>query len=226
MKYSGLSSGEIQRLAASFVAGSLATYGVATALGYLPWWFGPELRSWNREFWDSPACELLDKLDNDPDFKLYRPLESNRNFLTTGPHSDSTPNTRVRRVLYYSRKHKLLKGVVHFGADTEGPPRCVHGGCTAAFLDAVAGVAAYRTNRMPCLTVNLSINYKEKIPLGSQLGVECKHESSEGLRKSSFSFRLYNLRDENKVYADGTAIFINAIVPSRKKGLPPFLSLK
>jgi len=217
---------DLQRVAAGFAIGSAATVGVCTALGFLPLWFGPELRSWNREFWDEPAAQLIEELDNDPNFELYRVQESNRNFLQTGPQPDSTPDRRIRRVLYFSRKEKLVRGVVHFGADLEGPPRSVHGGCTAAFLDAVAGVAAYRTNRAPCLTASLHINYREKIPLGSQLGVECKHESSEGWRKSRFSYRLYNLRDPKRVYADGDALFINAVIPSNKKGLPPFLALK
>jgi len=207
--------------------GSVATIGVLTALGYLPIWFGPEPRAWNREFWDKPACELLDELDSaDSTFVLYRPLESVRNFLQTGPHPDSTANRRIRRVLYFSRQLKMTRGVVHFGADVEGPPRCVHGGATAAFLDAVAGVTAYRTNRMPCVTANLNINYREKIPLGSQLGVECKHERDEGLRKSWYSFKLYSLRDPEKIFADGTGLFINAVMPSSKTGLPPFLAIK
>jgi acyl-coenzyme A thioesterase PaaI-like protein len=222
----GLTSRELQRNIVSFSLGSAATVGICTILGYLPLWFGPELRMWNREFWDAPACELLDKLDADPNFSLYRAVESNRNFLQTGPHPDSTPDRRVRRVLYFSRKERTVLGVVHFGADVEGPPRSVHGGCTAAVLDAVAGVAAYRTNRMPCVTANLNVNYREKIPLGSQLGVECKHESSDGLRKSRFSFKLFSLRDPEKVYANGDALFINAVIPSNKKGLPPFLALK
>lgn len=224
--YPGLSSRQLRGAVAWFAAGSAAAYGIGAALGYLPLWFGPELRSWNREFWDAPAAALLDELDKDPNFYLYRAQESTRNFLLTGPHPDSTPDRRVRRVLYYSRSQGLLRGVVHFGADCEGPPRCVHGGCTAAVLDAVAGVAAYRTARMPCVTANLSVNYREKIPLGSQLGVECRHEGNDGIRKSRFSFKLYSLRDPEKIYADGTALFINAVIPSNRKGLPPFLALK
>ena len=222
----GISTNELQRNIASFLLGSAVTVGACTALGYLPLWFGPELRSWNREFWDAPAAKLLDLLDADPEFSIYRPLESNRNFLSTGPYPDSTPSRRVRRVFYYSRSKKMLKGVVHFGADTEGPPRCVHGGCTAAFVDAALGVAAYRTARMPCVTANLSVNYREKIPIGSQLGIEVHHLGNEGIRKSKFSFKLHSLADENKIYADGNALFINAVIPSTRKGLPPFLTLK
>lgn len=213
-----------QKHVLSFAAGSLASLGFFSALGYVPLWFGPETRAWNRAFWDSTACSFLDTMDADPDYSLYRALESTRNFLQTGPHCDTGDDRRVRRVFYFSRKNRILRGIVHFGADCEGPPRCVHGGCTAAFVDAALGVCAYRTAMMPCVTANLSVNYRDKIPLGSQLGIECKYESSEGIRKWRFTFRLYSLRDESKVYADGGALFINAVVPSNKNIVPPFLA--
>lgn len=214
--------------AAKYVAlGSAVTYGTLIFLGYLPLWFGPEVRAWSRANWDEPARRVLEELEKDPDYWRFSMQESTRNFLMTGPFEDSTPNRRVRRVVYFSRRLGKLRGVVHFGADCEGPPRCVHGGCISAVCDALLGVTAYRTARMPCVTANLNVNYRDKIPLGSQVGVECVQVAlpEGGLRKSKFSFKLYSLDDPNKVFADGDALFINAAIPSGKNGslLPAFL---
>jgi acyl-coenzyme A thioesterase PaaI-like protein len=210
---------EVARLAAAFVLGSACAMGAMNILGFLPLWFGPEVRSWNRDFWDSEACRLLDEWDSDSRYRLYRPMESTRNFLYNEPDS----SRRVRRVLYFSRSLSRLVGVVKFGADTEGPPRCVHGGCTAAVIDAVMGVAAYRTARLPCVTASLTVNYRAKIPLGTCALIEVRHLNTEG-RKSRFEMKLMSLTAKDVVFADATGLFINAIVPSTKSGgVPAFL---
>ena len=218
---------DLQKAVVCAGVGSAATVGLLTALGYLPLWFGPELKSWSKSYWGANASQFLEELERNPDFYIYRPQESNRNFIYNLPTSSEEEGSRqVRWVVYFSRKHLTLKGVVHFGPDCEGPPRSVHGGCSAAVLDAIAGIAAYRTARMPCVTANLSVNYREKIPLGSQVGVEVNHVCNEGNRKSRFTFRLFSLRNPEKTLVDGNALFINAVVPSQRSGLPPFLALK
>lgn len=61
---------------------------------------------------------------------------SSRNFLDV--HS-STPERRVIRKSYWSEQNKRVVQLVHFGADLEGPPRSVHGGCSATVVDSIMG---------------------------------------------------------------------------------------
>jgi hypothetical protein len=208
----------------SSLLSSLSTYALLIALGWCPLYFGPELQSWHKNHWGTDAISFMERhLTNNQDgYRLYRPLESTRNFLTPG--GVALP-TGIRRVLFFSRIKLILRGMVYFGSCTEGPPRNVHGGAIAAFVDAALGVAAYRTARMPCLTAQLIINYRKKVELGKELGIECRHISTEG-RKSKFQFKLFSLTNEDDIYSDGEATFVNAIAPSRKTGLPPFLALR
>lgn len=112
---------KVPRDIASFTIGSVSTIGLFQLFGYLPLFFGPEKRMWSREYWDEDALKLMDELSKSGSgFLLYRPKESDRNFLQTGPHPDSTSARRVRRVLYFNPFQKKIRGVVHFGADLEG----------------------------------------------------------------------------------------------------------
>jgi hypothetical protein len=207
-------------LLASFFGG-LSTYAILAALGFAPLYFGPELRAWHKSNWGADAIAFIDTCLRDG-YRLYRALESTRNFLTPG--GVALPDG-IRRVLLFSREKLTLKGVVYFGARCEGAPRITHGGALAAFIDAALGVAAYRTARMPCLTAQLIINYRKKVELGQELGIECNHVFTQG-RKSKFQFRLFSLQHQDVVHCDGEATFINAFFPSRKTGLPPFLPLR
>lgn len=227
----------LARDAACATVSSLATIGILQLLGHLPLFFGHEVRGWNREFWDEPACALLDELELEGSgYFLYTPRESGRNFLQTGPHPNTTSSRRVRRAVYYNPFLKKIRGVVHFGADCEGPPQCVHGGCIAAVIDAITGLCAICTCLSPCVTANLTVNYRDKTPLGSQLGVECvllQDEAEEvGLlsgvfhRKLKIHCKLFCLTDPTRVFAEGTALFVNAMLPSKSSGeiIPPFFS--
>jgi len=214
-----VSTDEALKAAAFFTLGSASAIAALTALGYLPLYFGPEQRSWGRDYWDADACALLDAWDRDSSYSLYRAMESNRNYLYMEPDTAR----RVRKVLYFNRKRSLLVGVVKFGADCEGPPRCVHGGCTAAVIDAVMGVAAYRTARMPCVTASLTVDYKAKIPLGTCVRVNVQHVETDG-RKSRFEATLSSL-DGASTYSTAQGLFINAVVPGGKNMVPAFLKM-
>jgi len=114
-------------------------------------------------------------------------------------------------MLYFDRSRGIVRGVVKFGADVEGPPRCVHGGCSAAVVDGCLGVLAYKVALMPCLTVNLNINYRNKIPLGSAVAVECKLDKIEG-KKVFLSFTVSEISSSRTILLDGTALFLKADV--------------
>lgn len=112
----------------------------------------------------------------------------------------------------------------------------MHGGCTAAVIDAITGLCAICTCLSPCVTANLTIKYLEPIPIGSQLGIDCQlvQETDQPIRLLSGAFqrklkiysKVYSLQDPTRIYAEGTALFVNAMLPSKKSGeiIPPFFS--
>lgn len=218
----------------SACSGAVLFYIYLLINGYLPLWFGPEWRDWSKHYWNEQANEIMKKLVSEQGYSIYKPKESTRNFLSV---LNSTPDRRIRRALFFNRNEGRLIGLLHFGADVEGPPRCVHGGAIAAIIDAVLGVCAYRTARLPCLTANLTVNYVDKLPLGATCLIECWHVSSDGVlvsdkenvknptisRKLVFEFKLTSLSGK-KIFSQGSALFINAAIPNPNKSIvPPFL---
>jgi len=177
--------------------------------GYLPLWFGPERSHWSKHLEDDDqAQQAINQLEDDPGFRRFNMKPSTRNFLEV---CNSTPNRRVMKVVFIERSGLSLKGVIRFGADVEGPPRCVHGGCSAAVIDSCLGIFATHTSWSPCLTANLTVDYRDKIPLGTTVGVECRLISTEG-RKVHVSFQLYRLGSSPRcVYIDGTALFLKVL---------------
>ena len=114
-----LSRGKVTYLRGALFGGGIL-YGVLALKGYAPTWFGPENSRWSKEKWSSSAQQVLEELEEDSDFRPYTISPSTRNFINT--HS-STEARRIRSVYYFNRKQRLLIGLVHFGADCEGPPR-------------------------------------------------------------------------------------------------------
>jgi len=197
--------------ARGMVAGACLMYGALYALGIAPLYFGPERRKWSRAIEEDPvAMKFIDYLEKHGQYIRFRPRASNRNFLET--HN----KRRVSKAVFINLTESVLAGVIKFGPDTEGPPRCVHGGCSAAVVDACLGILAHHVSIIPSVTANLSVNYRKKIPLGSAVGVECKLIEKEG-RKSTFSFQLFQLTEgsceetERVVFVEGTALFLQTL---------------
>ncbi|GBG32974.1 Acyl-coenzyme A thioesterase THEM4 [Hondaea fermentalgiana] len=201
-----LSRGQVA-YARGALAGAALMWSVLYLAGYAPLWFGPERRFWARQLEDNPAAnKKLKELENDPNLWKHRMRASSRNFLEV---HESTAERRIAKVLFLNTSMTRLTGLVKFGADVEGPPRCVHGGCSAAVIDGVLGTLAQHVSIVPCLTANLDINYREKIPLGSVVGIECWHDRTEG-RKVHLLFKVYKLdeSDAAHVYIEGKALFL------------------
>lgn len=205
-------SGLVTRAQVTYARGALAGAAFMWSLlyltGYAPLWFGPERRLWYRALEDDPDGRIkLEEFENDPELWRYRLRASSRNFLEV--HS-STAERRISKALFLDKSMKRLKGLIKFGPDVEGPPQCVHGGCSAAVIDGCLGTLAQHASLVPCLTANLTINYREKIPLGSCVGIECWHDRTEG-RKVHLFFKVYNLSgstNTSNVYIEGNALFL------------------
>ncbi|XP_058862167.1 acyl-coenzyme A thioesterase THEM4-like isoform X1 [Acipenser ruthenus] len=91
----------------------------------------------------------------------------------------------------------------------EGPPGHVHGGAIATIIDSATGICAtYLTGFV--MTANLNINYRNPIPLGSVVLVECELDRTEG-RKTFVSCRITSA-DGSKLHAEATALFVSVSV--------------
>lgn len=111
----------------------------------------------------------------------YRP----RNWILS---QESDPGHRVRRMNYSFPDDNRMISLVSFGEHTEGPPGHVHGGCTASVLDALSGGVAYQAVKRPIVTANLSVNYRNGVPLESSFVADGVVTRIEG-RKIFIRFR-------------------------------------
>ena len=211
---------DIAKTAVLVGAGSGITYATMLATGHAPLWFGPERREWSSDQWGAHANRVMAELTASASYALHMPRSSDRNYLAAEPDS----HRRVRRALFYSSEERCARGVVKFGADVEGPPRHVHGGCIAATADQLMGIFVMRLWMFPVVTASLTVDYREKIPLGSQLGFEIHAAEGSDLRKSTVLLRFFSVDPsdgpaESRVFAEARAVFVNTLLPSAVKSL-------
>jgi hypothetical protein len=198
-------SGATTTLAAYFALGATATYGAGRTLGYLPGWFGPERSHWNSLEWSKEAQHAIAQFETDA------------TYTCTARVYDGKGARRVRFARYFSLTEKAIKGVVKFGSDCEGPPRCVHGGCTAATANQIAIDLASNLLGFPvAYSSNLNVDYLIKIPLGSQLGFDCVLSENEQLASRIVTkVRFFSLSKPDQVFAQARVLFENVQCVSR-----------
>tara|TARA_Y100000590_G_scaffold451854_1_gene593990 strand:- start:546 stop:965 length:420 start_codon:yes stop_codon:yes gene_type:complete len=79
-----------------------------------------------------------------------------------------------------------------------------HGGFIAAFIDAGAGTAAYRTaNQNPCVTISLEIKFISPVKLGQDLIGKTKIQK----KTKSMIFLTCELSTDNKIVATASGIW-------------------
>eukprot|EP01013_Petalomonas_cantuscygni_P025680 TRINITY_DN47732_c0_g1_i1.p1 TRINITY_DN47732_c0_g1~~TRINITY_DN47732_c0_g1_i1.p1 ORF type:complete len:273 (-),score=34.02 TRINITY_DN47732_c0_g1_i1:36-854(-) len=100
----------------------------------------------------------------------------------------STTERRVRSAATWFPEARRAVTIVAYGEDTQGPPDHVHGGCSASVVDAVCGLVAFRSTG-PAMTVNLNVNYRNPVPVGSAVVVDAWLASQSG-RKLDIRFRV------------------------------------
>lgn len=86
----------------------------------------------------------------------------------------------------------------------QGAPGMAHGGATAAILDEAMGAAAYYAGR-PGMTITMTVNYLQPVPLNTLLLLEAWVERIDG--KKTYTAALLRLPD-SAVAVRATAIFI------------------
>jgi len=188
-------------IAIGTAVGATATIAYGVATGRVPMWFGPERARWSALGWDDGEARLITALSSATGSVCDHGMHSTRNFVYCGPN----PERRIRAQYFFFPAERKLTGVAHFGADCEGPPRCVHGGAIAALADSALGKCAHHCG-FKCVTVNLNVNYRRFIGLGSGILMESFFEREEG-RKIYLRF-LFRSLDGLTTHAEGTALFL------------------
>ena len=183
------------------------TYTVGRVFGYLPGWFGPELPWWNTTKWNKEATALIAELDANP------------SFLCTHETPESKGGRRVRMARYFSGSERLMRGVVKYGSDCEGPPRHVHGGCSAATANQIAIDFASNLVHFPIKhSTSINVDYFMKVPLGSQLGFECKLMEGTHLNEGEIATKVkfFSLKNGN-VYVEADVWFVDFQRPTTSR---------
>lgn len=98
-----------------------------------------------------------------------------------------------------------VEGRVLLGRDKQGPPGFAHGGAIAAVLDEAMTAAVYAAG-LAGYTANLNVNFRQAIPVESEVQVVGQVEEVEG-RKIFTSARI--LLPDGRLAAEGHGLFIH-----------------
>jgi len=112
--------------------------------------------------------------------------------------------SQIKRELYWHTVEQKLVGALWFSYSCEGPPGSVHGGAIATALDSCIGYCVLRGVGLGFVTLNLNVNYRKFIKLGSVVRVECKIVKREG-RKVYLYGKLTD--GDDNIYAEAEALF-------------------
>ncbi|KAM8825724.1 acyl-coenzyme A thioesterase THEM4 [Synchiropus picturatus] len=116
-----------------------------------------------------------------------------------------TPGAAFEFAMFINKEEEKCDCALQVGHLLEGPPGHVHGGAIATMMDEVMGAQAAFTAG-PCMTANLSINYRSPVPLGSTVLLQSSLVKREG-RKISLSCKVTS-PDGSKLHTEATALFL------------------
>lgn len=120
---------------------------------------------------------------------------------------------------------KKAIGAISFGNNCEGPPGSVHGGCLATAFDNSFGIVSSRGMFLcevlnthdtalgfGCVTLNLSVNYKNFVKLDATVRVDIEVEKIEENKiylKARFTDNLNSIKDPENIvtFCTSTSLF-------------------
>ena len=108
------------------------------------------------------------------EFQAAQGMGGQRSFVSGDPHGD-----RLRAHYYRRNQDNAWVGRVWFGPGAEGPPEHAHGGSIAAVLDEAMGGAVWMSGHL-ALAAQLTLHYRNMLPLGTVTMVEASVSSVEG----------------------------------------------
>lgn len=108
------------------------------------------------------------------------------------------------------------------GAQACGHPQIAHGGAIAALLDDVFGAAFFAAKLGVGFTANLSVQYRQPLPAGTEVVIRAEIDRVEesarsGAKKVFLRGSVVSASDRSKVYSEGTALFIVKQLPVSTK---------
>ncbi|XP_041429740.1 acyl-coenzyme A thioesterase THEM4 isoform X2 [Xenopus laevis] len=107
--------------------------------------------------------------------------------------------------MFYNKAERRMVCLFQPGPYLEGPPGFTHGGCIATMIDSTTGAGAvYLCGGV--MTANLTVDYKNPIPLGCVVIIDSKVEKIEG-RKVFTSCQIRS-HDDSMLHTEATALFI------------------
>lgn len=110
------------------------------------------------------------------------------------------------RVAYFLRK---VDGVVcaraWFGWAAQGPPGHAHGGSIATVLDETMGVAVLHSGYVAVLA-SLTVQYREKVPLGTDTVVEAEVCRTE--RRKIYTRAVMRCHEDGRLFAEAEGLYV------------------
>lgn len=111
---------------------------------------------------------------------------------------------RIQVRFYWNATDEQFAARVWFGPGAAGPPGFAHGGAIFAVLDEAMGAATWaRGHRV--LAADLSIQYRQLVPLEQTYRIKVEIDRTEGERKIWVKSRL---ESEDQVYSTASGLFI------------------
>jgi len=121
-------------------------------------------------------------------------------------------NDRIKVRYFKKDNDNSFIARVWFGPSTEGPPGSVHGGSMAAVLDEAMGVSVW-IKGYTAVTVNLTVQYLEMLPLNTITTIEAKVTSIKGSKIITEGV-IYD--KTGTLYTRSEGLFIN--IPPKRLG--------
>lgn len=121
--------------------------------------------------------------------------------------NDSTTSTLQRTQQAAESKEPQVVALVRLGTRVDGHYGIVHGGIVAMLVDDVLGYGFYSIGWPAAFTANLSVNYRQPIPAGTILKIECYFQGQER-RKLYWTIRVVDARKPDCLYVDATSLFV------------------
>ncbi|XP_068108473.1 acyl-coenzyme A thioesterase THEM4-like [Hyperolius riggenbachi] len=170
--------------------------------------------------WTQNTRRLYDKyleLSKDGTWKRIASFNSPVHYMGDTPLQQPAVTTRLftrnldqdgvgfEYCMFYNKAEKRMICIFQPGPYLEGPPGYTHGGCIATMIDTtIGGGVVFKFGRV--FTANLSVNFRNPIPLGTTVLIDSQVDKIEG-RKVYTSCQVRS-HDGAVVHNDATALFI------------------
>ncbi|XP_070543562.1 acyl-coenzyme A thioesterase THEM4-like isoform X1 [Ptychodera flava] len=164
------------------------------------------------EGWTEESKQLFDellKLTESKEWLKHKSFAkgSRSKALFSRTPSVGRPGQILEYAFFINSTQKLLKGVIQFGPQTEGPPGHAHGGSIATMIDAACGVLVYVTLPGARVTANMNIDYRRPTPLMKTMSIEA--QVGEVIRRKTYVKCKLSSADGETLHAEATVLFVS-----------------